>query len=132
MNRHNLVVFSLGPAPRRAIAALLLGLTVSGCAVKLDAGQLGVPVTMASPAGQPASGEAFRVTSRATFAFFGLISIGQPSLEKVLATQLLDGREVADLKVKIRSRWSDILFTALTLGLIVPRSVTYEGVVVPR
>ncbi len=129
MNRHSLAVSWL--RPWRATAVLLLGITVSGCAVKLDAGQLGVPVTMASPAGQPASGEAFRVTSRATFAFFGLISIGQPSLEKALATQLLDGRAVADLKVKVRSRWSDLLFTALTLGLIVPRSVTYEGVVVP-
>jgi hypothetical protein len=130
MNRHPLAVPWL--RLRRAIAVLLLGIAVSGCAVKLDAGLLGVPVTMASPAGQPASGEAFRVTSRATFGLFGLFSLGQPSLEKALATQLLDGGAVADLKVKVRSRWSDILFTALTLGLIVPRSVTYEGVVVPR
>jgi len=129
MNRHRLAVSWL--CPRRAIAVLLLGIAVSGCAVRLDAGQLGVPVTMASP-GPPASGESFRVTSRATFGFFGLFSLGQPSLEKALATQLLDGGAVADLKVKVRSRWSDVLFTALTLGLIVPRSVTYEGVVVPR
>ena len=29
-------------------------------------------------------------------------------------------------------RWSDVLVTALTLGLVSPRSVTYEGVVIGR
>jgi hypothetical protein len=33
------------------------------------------------------------------------------------------------LKIKARSRWSDVLITALTAGLIVPRSVTFEGIV---
>jgi hypothetical protein len=33
------------------------------------------------------------------------------------------------VKIKVRSRWSDVLFTVLTAGLIVPRTVTYEGVV---
>jgi len=117
---------------RRACAALLIATALSGCAVRFDASELGVPVTMASPAGQPATGQAFRVTSRATFAFFGLVSLSQPSLERALATQLLDGQSVADLKIKVRSRWGDILISALTLGLIVPRAVTYEGVIVPR
>jgi hypothetical protein len=117
---------------KRAFAALVLAMSLSGCAVHFDASQLGVPVTMASPAGQPATGEAFRVTSRATFGFFGLVSLSQPSLERALAAQLLDGQGVADLKIKVRSRWSDILISAITLGLIVPRAVTYEGVIVPR
>ncbi len=117
---------------KRALAALVLAMSLSGCAVHFDASQLGVPVTMASPAGQPATGEAFRVTSRATFGFFGLVSLSQPSIERALAAQLLDGQGVADLKIKVRSRWSDILISAITLGLIVPRAVTYEGVIVPR
>jgi hypothetical protein len=125
---------SQAPSWRRAkrAFALVLAMSLSGCAVHFDASQLGVPVTMASPAGQPATGEAFRVTSRATFGFFGLVSLSRPSLERALATQLLDGRGIADLKIKVRSRWSDILISALTLGLIVPRAVTYEGVIVPR
>jgi len=125
---------SQAPSWRRArrAFALVLVMSLSGCAVHFDASQLGVPVTMASPAGQPATGEAFRVTSRATFGFFGLVSLSQPSLERALAAQLLDGQGVADLKIKVRSRWSDILISALTLGLIVPRAVTYEGVIVPR
>jgi hypothetical protein len=36
---------------------------------------------------------------------------------------------VADLRIRVRSRWSDVLLTGLTLGLIVPRTVTFEGVV---
>jgi len=44
-------------------------------------------------------------------------------------TQLGGGTGVADLKIKVRSRWSDLLITALTAGLVVPRSVTFEGVV---
>jgi hypothetical protein len=46
-----------------------------------------------------------------------------------LAAQLGGGSGVADLRIRVRSRWSDILITGLTLGLIVPRSVTFEGVV---
>ena len=58
--------------------------------------------------------------------------MSQQSLERAPATQLLDGQGIADLRIKVRSRWSDILISALTLGLIVPRAVTYEGVIVPR
>jgi hypothetical protein len=84
---------------------------------------------MASPAGQPPEGGRFRVTSRALYAFWGLAKVKDPSLRKALAAQLGGGSGIADLKIKVKSRWSDILITALTAGLIVPRSVTYEGVV---
>jgi len=53
----------------------------------------------------------------------------EPSLRKALAAQLGGASGIADLKIKVRSRWSDLLFTVLTAGLIVPRSVTFEGVV---
>jgi hypothetical protein len=36
---------------------------------------------------------------------------------------------VSDVRIRVRSRWSDVLFTVLTAGLNVPRTVTYEGVV---
>jgi hypothetical protein len=94
-----------------------------------DAATLGVPVTLASPAGQPSEGSRFSVTSRAVYALWGLAQLKQPSLRKALAAQLAGGSGVADLKIKVRSRWSDILITALTAGLIVPRAVTFEGVV---
>ena len=93
-----------------------------------DAATLGVPVTLASPAGQPPEGSRFSVTSRAVYALWGLGRLKQPSLRKALAAQLAGGSGVADLKIKVRSRWSDILITALTAGLIVPRAVTFEGV----
>jgi len=94
-----------------------------------DAATLGVPVTLASPAGQPPEGSRFSVTSRAIYALWGLGRLKQPSLRKALAAQLAGGSGVADLKIKVRSRWSDILITALTAGLIVPRAVTFDGVV---
>ena len=84
---------------------------------------------MASPAGEPPAGSRFSVTSRALYAFWGLAKIKDPSLRKALAAQLAGGSGIADLKIKVRSRWSDVLVTALTGGLIVPRAVTYEGVV---
>jgi hypothetical protein len=94
-----------------------------------DATTLGVPVTLASPAGQPPEGSRFSVTSRAVYVLWGLAKLKDPSLRKALAAQLAGGSGVADLKIKVRSRWSDILVTALTAGLIVPRAVTFEGVV---
>ena len=113
----------------RVTLALLLSVSLSGCAMTFDAATLGVPVTLASPAGQPPEGSRFSVTSRAVYALWGLGRLKQPSLRKALAAQLAGGSGVADLKIKVRSRWSDILITALTAGLIVPRAVTFEGVV---
>ena len=114
---------------RPARLVLLLCLALSGCALTLDARSLGVPVTLASPASKPAEGTRFSVTSRALYAFWGVAKLKEPSLRKALAAQLGGGSGVADLRIKVRSRWSDVLITALTAGLIVPRAVTYEGVV---
>jgi hypothetical protein len=108
---------------------LLATLLLAGCAHTFDATTLGVPVTVASPAGQPAQGDRFRVGGKAVFGFWGLIRYREPSLRKALAAQLAGGSGVADLRIRVRSRWSDVLITGLTLGLIVPRSVTFEGVV---
>jgi hypothetical protein len=107
---------------------LWLGL-LFGCAQTFDATMLGVPVTMASAAGQPVQGSRFVVTSRALYALWGIARIKDPSLRKALAAQLGDARGIANLRIKVRSKWSDVLITALTAGLIVPRAVTYEGVV---
>lgn len=84
---------------------------------------------MGKPAGQPVEGSRFRVTSRAVFGFWGALKIKEPSLRKALAAQLAGGGGVTDLRIKVHSRWSDVLVTALTLGVIVPRAVTFEGVV---
>jgi hypothetical protein len=112
-----------------ALPALALLSSIGGCAQTFDATTLGVPVTLASSAGQRPEGVRFKVTSHALYAFWGLAKIKDPSLRKALAAQLAGGSGIADLKIKVRSRWSDILVTALTGGLIVPRAVTYEGVV---
>jgi len=104
-------------------------LLASGCAQSYDASTRGVPATMASPAGQAPQGDRFSVSSKAVYGFWGALRFKQPSLQKALAAQLGAGTGVADLKIKVRSRWSDLLISALTAGIIVPRSVTYEGVV---
>ena len=113
----------------RVLPALLALSLLGGCAHTFDATTLGVPVTVASPAGQEAQGDRFSVSSKSVFTFWGLLRLKQPSLRKALAAQLAGGGGVADLKIKVRSRWSDVLITGLTLGLIIPRSVTFEGVV---
>jgi hypothetical protein len=111
------------------VAAAAFGLAASGCALSFDSAHLGVPVTMASPARTPASGTPFRVTRHPLFVVWGAFTAGEPSLEDVLAGQLGVGASVADLRIRVRARWSDLLVTALTAGLFSPRSVTFEGVV---
>lgn len=112
-----------------ALPVLLLTAPLGGCAHTFDATTLGAPATMAGAAGQPIEGSPFRVTSRALYAFWGALKIKDPSLRKALSAQLGSGSGIANLRIKVRSRWSDVLVTALTAGLIVPRAVTYEGVV---
>jgi hypothetical protein len=107
----------------------MLLVSLGGCAHTFDATNLGVPVTLATAVGQPVEGSRFRVTSRAVFAFWGLARIKDASLRKALAAQLAGGSGIANVRIKVRSRWSDVLITALTAGLIVPRAVTFEGVV---
>jgi hypothetical protein len=110
-------------------ALLVISGVLSGCAQTFDAAALGVPVTMASTAGQPAEGTRFQVTAHSVFAFWGLARIKEPSLRKALAAQLVGGAGVADVRIRVRSRFPDVLATILTAGLLIPRSVTYEGVV---
>lgn len=112
------------------VAVAAFGLAASGCAMSFDSAQLGAPVTMASPARTPANGTPFRVTRHPVFLMWGAFSTGTPRLEDVLAGQVGAGTGVADLRIRVRARWGDLLVTALTLGLFSPRSVTYEGVVV--
>jgi len=109
----------------------MLALTVSGCALTFDATELGVPASLAEPAQTPPQGESFRVTKRPVFLFWGLMGASRPNAEDVLAGQAGTGARIANLKIKVRARWTDLLVTGLTAGLISPRSVTFEGVVVP-
>jgi len=111
-------------------SVLVLALTLSGCALTLDSSHLGVPVSLAGSAQRPVSGTPFRVTKHAFYMLLGLVQVAQPNLEDVLAGQVSTGARIANLRVKVRSRWTDLLITGLTLGVVVPRSVTFEGVVV--
>lgn len=109
-------------------AALLLA--VSGCALRFDTTQLGVPVSLAESAQTSAPGTSFRVTKHPVFLLWGAFTVSPPNLEDVLAGQVGAGARITNMRIRIRARWSDLLVTALTVGLVSPRSVTFEGVVV--
>ena len=111
---------------------MTLALTVSGCALTFDSTDLGVPTSLAEPAATPALGTPFRVTRHPVFLLWGAGPVASPNAEDVLAGQVGTGSRIANLKIKVRSRWSDLLITALSFGAIVPRSVTFEGVIVPK
>jgi hypothetical protein len=116
----------------RRSALLLLATTqlLTGCAMTFDASKVGVPVTMASPADAPAQGERFKVQSTAVYGLWGIATMRRPSVERTLRSQLLGAKEIRDVRIKVKSRVGDVLVSVLTLGLIVPRSVEMEGVVV--
>ncbi len=119
--------------PRLARATVIaLALAATRCANTFDSSHLGVTATMAEPAQTPATGTPFRVTKHPVYLVMGLFPVAQPNIEDLLAGQLGGGASIASLRIRVRSRWSDVLVTALTAGIVVPRSVTYEGVVVGR
>lgn len=99
--------------------------------MSFDATKLGVPVTMGSAGAAPAEGQKFSVNTSSVWAFWGALPIKEPNLQRPLEQQLLGGKGITDLKIKVHSRWYQVLITALTVGLIVPRTVTYEGVITP-
>lgn len=118
---------------RRAFLLLpILAVLVAGCVQNIDATRIGVPVTLASAAEtpMPPGGERFTVTGKAVYALWGITEISSPDLHHTLAGQLVGGKALVDVKIKVRSRWSDVLITVLTAGIVVPRTVTAEGIVV--
>lgn len=121
-------------AIRVGLVVLAGALTVSGCALTFDATELGVPTSFAESAQSPTppQGTPFSVTKHPVFLLWGLAGAARPNAEDVLAGQAATGARIVNLRIKVRSRWPDLLVTALTAGLISPRSVTFEGVVVPR
>lgn len=117
---------------RRPIAVLAAAATamLAGCAQTFDATKVGVPVTMATAAGQPAQGQRFAVSAKSTWAFWGTLPVTRASVDKVLASQLAGGKGIADLRIRVRTTFGDLLLTTLTAGIISLRSVTMEGTVV--
>ncbi|HUL48609.1 MAG TPA: hypothetical protein VLT79_01200 [Gemmatimonadales bacterium] len=114
------------------VITFALMLATSACALTFDAHNLGVAATMAEPAQAQPSGAQFHVTKHPVYFLWGLMTVSQPSLEDVLEGQVGNANSIASLRIHVRARWSDLLITGLTLGLISPRSVTYEGIVVSR
>ena len=112
-------------------AAAALGLAAGGCALTFDSTRLGVPVTMAGPAQVAPAGTPFQVTRHPVFVVWGAFTVSPPGLEDVIAGQVGAGAGVANLRIRVRARWSDLLITTLTAGLFSPRTVTFEGVVLP-
>ena len=121
------------PSPRFSVRRLALPLVLllglGACALTFDARSLGVQATMAPPALEPAVGDTFRITQTAVHLFWGLYQMRGANLRNALATQLGGGGGVANLRVRTWHKWSDLLATVLTLGIVVPTSVTYEGVI---
>src|SRR6266446_10904867 len=113
------------------VGLVALALTLSGCAMTFDATDLGVPTSLAESAQTPRQGTPFRITKHPVYLLWGLAAASRPNAEDVLAGQVGTGARIANLRIKVRSRWSDLLVTVLTGGFANPRSVTFEGVVVP-
>lgn len=119
---------------RRFLSSLALVasmMTLNGCAMTFDAHTLGMPVAMTAPGTVADEGQRFVINTSALYGFWGAVPIKQPDLRGPLEQQLMGGKGVADLRIKVKSRWYQVFFTVITAGLLVPRTVTYEGVVVP-
>ena len=114
-------------------STLLLALalsTLNACSMTFDGSKLGVPVTMGSKAGSPARGAPFKVSSGSLWVLWGAVPVKKPSLREPLGSQLVGGQSIEDVKITVGSRWYDVLVSVVTLGLITPRTVTLEGVIV--
>ena len=116
----------------RTFRALLpvVAVGLAACAQTFDATSLGVPVTMASTAGAPAQGAHFDVHATQLWAVWGLLPVSEPALNRVLAAELVGGKSVADVRIHTHTRLTDMLITAVTFGLLVPRAIEFSGTIV--
>lgn len=122
----------LATTASRTTAAFLALALAAGCAQSFDATKVGVPVTMAGAANETPAGQVFRVSTHTVHGLWGLVSLKQPQLDRALGSQLVGGKAVANLKIATKTRWTDLLITGLSLGLIAPKTVVYEGIIVGR
>ncbi|MDZ4675004.1 MAG: hypothetical protein SGI84_11155 [Gemmatimonadota bacterium] len=114
----------------RFLLVATIAAATTGCVEQFDATRLGVPATMSSPAGEPLQGDAFSLTTKSIHLLWGVVPVAKSSLQRALASQAIDTPIITGVKIRVSSRWSDLLISALTLGVVVPRTVTYEGVAV--
>lgn len=113
----------------KVLLALAL-VTLNACSMTFDGSKLGVPVTMGSKAGAPAKGQPFKVSSGSLWVLWGAVPVKKPSLRQPLGSQLVGGQSIEDVKITVGSRWYDVLVSVITLGIVTPRTVTLEGVIV--
>ena len=111
------------------LVLVVLLLALPACALTFDAHNLGANVTVAQVPDSTQCTAQFRRNQKAVFFLWGLLAGSRPSLEHELAGQVTGTQSVGNLRVHVRSRFTDLLITGLTAGLIVPRSVTFEGCV---
>jgi len=121
----------------RSLRSALLVAGISGalgaCALSFDARSLGVSAAMSAAAGQAVAGDTFRVRQTAVHLFWGAYLVRPANIQNALAGQLGGGRSIENLRIRVGRRWSDVVATVLSAGLISPTTVTVEGVIVgPR
>ena len=127
-------VLSVAMTPKawsRLILVLALP-ALAGCTQTIDATTLGVPAALAEPAAAPPSGTPFSVSLHSPYLLWGLVTGGHGSVQNALAGQLADGSGLANVRIRTRATVVDVLITILTLGLVVRRTTTVEGVIVAR
>lgn len=106
----------------------LLALGSGGCAERFSAVELGLPVSMGEAAGTPIAAQPFRIRTKSVHLLWGILPLSRSSLSDAVAHQVIDANSITNVRIRVSSRWSDLLVMALTAGVIVPRTVTYEGV----
>ena len=117
------------PSFRTAALAVAL-LATAGCAQTFDATSLGVPATLATANAATPPGTVFAVNAKALWAGWGILPVSQPDLRKILAAELVGGKSIANIRIRTHSSILDAIITVGTAGVLVPRSVRFEGVVV--
>jgi hypothetical protein len=118
---------------RLAGAGLAVAVLAStACSYTLDATGLGVRATLAESGSAQPQGTSFSVTRHPIYLLWGAFAAGRLNVEDALAGQVGPGTSLANVRVRVRSTPFDVLVSALTIGVITPRTVTIEGVVVQR
>jgi len=108
-----------------AVIALALIITVVGCATIPIESKMKKPVSMTKM--KDTQVKHFVVQKQVFWAFWGLVPLRQPKIDKVIEREVADHTGVQNLKVTAKHSLANYIVTLMTISFIHSKTIVIDG-----